>query len=100
MHPRNKNDRSWEVRDWGTLTLTLTVTIYVALELQEREERCMAGLRERYRQHHADILHGDTPFDAVLAELTGQGDRSAHADTGDAGHGVDPEQYIQVGGQG
>lgn len=35
---------------------------------QEREEKCMAGLKDRYRQNHAAILHGQTAFDAVLAE--------------------------------
>lgn len=60
----------------------------------------MAGLRERYRQHLADILHGDTPFDAVLAEISEQGDKRGRADAGDAGHGVDAEQYLQVRSQG
>lgn len=42
--------------------------IYIPRVTQEREEKCMAGLKDRYRQHHAAILHGQTAFDAVLAE--------------------------------
>lgn len=28
----------------------------------------MAGLKDRYRQHHGAILHGQTAFDVVLSE--------------------------------
>lgn len=47
---------------------TLMTTYRVNLLSQEREEKCLAGLKERYRQHHAAIAHDETPFDAVMAD--------------------------------
>eukprot|EP00903_Cladosiphon_okamuranus_P008948 g8563.t1 len=47
--------------------------VETALDYKEREEKCMAGLKDRYRQHHAAILHGQTAFDAVLAEEESEG---------------------------
>lgn len=55
---------------------------------QEREEKCMAGLKDRYRQHHAAILHGQTAFDAVLAEEP-EDTAAAAADDDDEGEGAE-----------
>ncbi|CAM9852513.1 unnamed protein product [Pylaiella littoralis] len=46
----------------------LQSVVETALDYQEREERCMAGLKERYRQHHEAILYGQTAYDVVVAE--------------------------------
>ncbi|CAM9164644.1 unnamed protein product [Ectocarpus sp. 6 AP-2014] len=46
----------------------LQSTLETALDYKEREEKCLAGLKDRYRQHHGAILHGQTAFDLVLSE--------------------------------
>lgn len=48
---------------------------------------CLAGLKDRYRQHHAAILHGQTAFDAVLASEGGvlPGDQGRNQEDGEGG---------------
>lgn len=52
---------------------------------------CLAGLKERYRQHHAAILHGQTAFDTILASeggvLPGDRERSPEKDQEDGAGG-------------
>lgn len=58
-------------------------------QMQEREEKCLAGLKDKYRQHHAAILHGQTAFDAVLAEEEDEEDATEeHREGEEEGDGV------------
>lgn len=52
----------------------------------------MAGLKERYRQHHAAILHRQTAYDVVMAE----DQEDDHEEGGDITSEQSPERREQA----
>lgn len=83
---------------FGTLIyciINVTIMVSCITFFQEREERCLAGLKERHHQRHVDVVYRETPFDSVLAEVTDHETASGHEEN-TTGH-AEGEDWVETG---